>query len=78
MVGKGGKKNGERMGIYSDYLNSKLDIGHIHEERRKCLEDIAKIRKRKVLVMAADLNRHNAPISIGFYAKSNSIWSLSC
>jgi hypothetical protein len=55
------------MGIYSDYLDRQLGFSELTTERKKQLERISTLRGgRDVLVFAADLNKSNAPISIGY------------
>lgn len=53
------------MGIYTEYLDSKLDFNGLSKERKKQLRRISKLRgKRDVLVYAANLNANGAPISV--------------
>lgn len=55
------------MGIYSDYLDRQLGFPELAAERKTQLERISTLRGgRDVLVFAADLNKGNAPISIGY------------
>jgi Serine dehydrogenase proteinase len=55
------------MGIYGDYLDRQLGFPELTAERKKQLERISMLRGgRDVLVFAADLNKGNAPISIGY------------
>jgi hypothetical protein len=59
----------EAMGIYGEYLNQPLasDFGLLTAERKRQLERISRLRGgRDVLVFAADVNKENAPISIGY------------
>jgi hypothetical protein len=48
-------------GIYTEYLDAKLDFAHLNAERKKQLSRIAQIRKRDVLVYAADARKHRPP-----------------
>ena len=56
------------MGIYSEYLNTiGGDFEALTAERKKQLARISQARGgRDVLVVAADLNKDNAPIAIGY------------
>jgi DNA-directed RNA polymerase subunit RPC12/RpoP len=57
------------MGIYGDYLNSPLqsDFDALTAERKKQLARISTARGgRDILVFAADLNKDNAAITIGY------------
>lgn len=58
------------MSIYSDYLNEKrfgTSFEELTAERKRQLARISELRGgRDVLVFAADLNKDNAPISIGY------------
>ncbi|HAT1879423.1 TPA: Clp protease ClpP [Legionella pneumophila subsp. pneumophila] len=53
------------MGIYAEYLNMQLNFQDLTNERKKQLQRISDLRKRDVLVFAADLNK-NAPIAIDY------------
>jgi ClpP class serine protease len=53
------------MGYFSEYLDKKLDFPALTAERKKRLADISRLRgNRDVLVIASDLSKANAPISI--------------
>jgi len=53
------------MGVYSEYLDSKLSFGKLQEERKAQLKRIQSLRgDRDVMVIAADLNSRQA--SIGY------------
>jgi len=54
------------MGFYSEYLDRKLKGPELIEERKMQLRRISEIRQRDVLVFAADLNKNQAPIAIGY------------
>jgi Serine dehydrogenase proteinase len=58
------------VGIYSDYLNSGLNGDALNNERKKQLQRIADIRKRELLVYAADQNpvkgQQGVPIALDF------------
>ncbi|MGY5148629.1 MAG: SDH family Clp fold serine proteinase [Candidatus Nitrosopumilus sp. bin_68KS] len=55
------------MGVYADYLNTLQDIDSINLERKKLLKKISELRdKRDVLVIASDLSKGRAPISIDY------------
>lgn len=53
-----------RMGYFSDYVNAGLDPKALENERIKQLLEIARLRDRDVLVMAADIGKSRSPISI--------------
>lgn len=55
-----------RVGIYTEYLDKNLGFADLTAERKKQLQRIADIRKSDVLVIAADLNKSNAQISLGY------------
>lgn len=53
------------MGIYSEYLDKKLDFQALTQERKKQLKRISQLRgDRDVLVIAADLKKGHQAISI--------------
>jgi hypothetical protein len=55
------------MGIYSEYLDAKLDWPALSRERKKQLSRIAKLRQgRAVLVFASALTKQQAPIGIDY------------
>lgn len=55
------------MGIYSEYLDRNLNFPDLTEERKKQLRRISDIREgRDVFVLAADLNKAQAPIAISY------------
>ncbi len=54
------------MGIYTEYLDRPLSFPELSAERKAQLRRIATLRARDVLVFAADLNKGNAPIAIGY------------
>lgn len=54
------------MGVFSDYLNRKFSFEQLSAERKRQLAAISQVRKRDILVYAADLNKGNAPISIQY------------
>jgi len=54
------------MGVYSEYLNKNLNSDELIKERKAQLKRISEIRKRDVLVFAADLNKRIAEISINY------------
>lgn len=55
------------MGTYAEYLDCELSFPDLTAERKKQLGRISALRGgRDVLVFAADLNKGNAPISIGY------------
>lgn len=54
------------MGIFSEYLDRKLNVEELTAERKRQLRRIAELRGRDVFVYAADLNKGNAPISIAY------------
>lgn len=54
------------MGYYAEYLDMKLDFDQLSKLRKAQLEKIGELRSRNVLVYAADLNKAQAPISIGY------------
>jgi len=55
------------LGIYSEYLDRRMDINEIHRERKRQLQRISELRGRDIIVFAADLNKGGkAPISIGY------------
>lgn len=55
------------MGVYTEYLDRNLSFQQLTAERKRQLKEISKLRGgRDVLVFAADLNQHDAPISIGY------------
>jgi hypothetical protein len=60
------KMNGRPMGVYSEYLEKNFDFAALVAERKKQLKRIATIRGRDVLVVAADLSKQGAPISINY------------
>ena len=51
------------MGIYSDYLDKKFGGADLHKERKKQLRRVAKLRRRHVLVIAADVQNRLAVLS---------------
>ena len=48
------------MGSYSDYLDKKFGGADLHKERKKQLRRVAKLRRRHVLVIAADVQNRLA------------------
>ena len=55
------------MGVYTEYLDAKLDFEGLSSERKKQLGRISKLRvDRAVLVFAADLSHGSAPTSINY------------
>lgn len=55
------------MGIYSDYLDTPMDFDVITQERKRTLKDISNCRVgRDILVIAADLSKNSARISIDY------------
>lgn len=57
------------MGYYSEYLDQKLSAQQLADERKRQLKRIAELRKRDVLVYAADIDKANTPpalLSIGY------------
>jgi hypothetical protein len=52
------------MGVYSEYINSRLSFEQITSERKVQLKRISKMRGRDILVYASDVNKGNAPIII--------------
>ncbi|MBN1397696.1 MAG: Clp protease ClpP [Bacteroidetes bacterium] len=55
------------MGYYSEYLDKNLSFDELINERKKQLKIISNLRgDRDILVIAADLNKGNAPIGIDF------------
>jgi hypothetical protein len=55
------------MGIYTEYLDKQFNSQQLNQERQKQLLRISKLRNnRDVLVIAADLNKGKAPISIDY------------
>jgi hypothetical protein len=55
------------MGHYSDYLSNKLGSNEINAERKAQLKKISELRGgRDVLVFAADLQKGNAQIQVGY------------
>lgn len=55
------------MGLFTEYIDKKLDAQQLQAERKKLVKKIAKIRKRDVLVIAADIqNEAKAPNSIDY------------
>jgi ATP-dependent protease ClpP protease subunit len=53
-----------QMGYFSDYINAGLHPMALQAERSKQLAQISTLRKRAVLVMAADIGKGRSPISI--------------
>ena len=53
------------MGIYSEYLDKKMDFDEVTAERKRQLKRISKIRNRDILVYASDLTK-NAPTQIEY------------
>ena len=54
------------MGIYTEYLDKRLNFKGLTEERKRQLTKISEIRKRDVLVFASDLSKRNSEISIEY------------
>ncbi|MGI9251003.1 MAG: SDH family Clp fold serine proteinase [Pseudohongiellaceae bacterium] len=54
------------MGYYAEYIDKKLNFEQLSKHRKEQLKKISELRGRNVLVFAADLNKAQAPISIGF------------
>lgn len=55
------------MGVYSEYLDAKMDWPALVKERKKELSRISELRgDRPVLVFASALNKHKAPIGIDY------------
>ncbi|MGI9229297.1 MAG: SDH family Clp fold serine proteinase [Gammaproteobacteria bacterium] len=54
------------MGYYTEYLDQQLNFEQLSKLRKKQLQIISKLRKRDVLVYAADHNKAQAPISISY------------
>jgi len=55
------------MGVYSEYLDKAMSAPQLIAERKKMLKQISSIRKRDVLVYAADFSKaQSAPISISY------------
>ncbi len=55
------------MGIYTEYLDKRLEFPELTAERKQQLRRISELRHgRDVLVFAADLNKPRAPISINY------------
>lgn len=55
------------MGVYSEYLELKMDFEQLSAERKQQLKKIGEIRgDRDVLVYASDLNSPQAPISVSY------------
>ena len=54
------------MGIYTEYLDRNLSFADLTAERKRQLRRISELRDRDIIVIAADLNKGNAPISIGY------------
>jgi hypothetical protein len=55
------------VGVYSEYLDRSLSFEQLTAERKTQLRRISQLRGgRDVLVFAADLNKGNAPIAIGY------------
>ncbi|MBI5021894.1 MAG: Clp protease ClpP [Ignavibacteriales bacterium] len=55
------------MGYYSEYLLKNLTFQQLNDERKKQLKEISKERGgRDIIVIAADLNKPNAPTSINY------------
>ena len=55
------------MGFYSEYLDRQMSFDDLGLERKRILKKISELRGgRAVLVMAADLNKGNAQISIDY------------
>lgn len=52
---------GPTKGPFSEYLDAKLDPEDLAQERKRQLARIAEIRKRDVLVYAADASKHQPP-----------------
>ena len=61
------KLKADHMGIYTEYLNQQLDHVKLEQARKLQLRRISQLRNnRDVLVIAADLNKGHAPISITY------------
>jgi len=55
------------MGFYSEYLDRQLNMEQLTTERKRQLQHISELRgNRDVLVLAADLNKADAPISLDY------------
>jgi len=55
------------MGYYAEYLNRKLSFQDLSDERKRCLQEISRLRGgRDVVVYAADLSADEAPTSIDY------------
>lgn len=53
-----------KVGIYSEYLDKRLNFPDLTNERKKQLRRISKLRGRDILVYAADERKSQSPISI--------------
>jgi len=54
------------MGVYTEYLDKNLKFEDLTAERKKQLKRMSVLRKRDLLVYAADLNKGKAPTSINY------------
>ena len=55
------------MGIYSEYIDRKMDFAGLQAERKIQLKRLSKLRAgRDVLVVASDLKKEKAPISLDY------------
>ncbi len=54
------------MGIYSDHIERKFNLAQLNAERKAQLRRISEIRKRDVLVMAANVMNSKQPIAINY------------
>lgn len=54
------------MGIYSEYIDKKLNAAQLHAERKKQLGRISELRKRDVIVLAANIMNTKQPIAINY------------
>jgi len=55
------------LGNYADYLNNLRTADQVNTERQKILKKISELRdKRDILVIASDLSKSKAPISIDY------------
>jgi len=57
------------MGHFSDYINKNMSLAELDVERKRQLQEIARIRRRPVLVYAAALAKPEAPISLSYEDK---------
>lgn len=54
-------------GVYSEYIDRKMTIEELTKERKHQLQRISELRDgRAILVFAADLKKHPAPVSIDY------------